>query len=67
MQVGGYTLDLYCDRINPTHEHKEFPHTFYGELGTKCRKAARKAGWKLQVDGTTICPKCSGNKSKRCN
>jgi hypothetical protein len=65
MQVGGYTLDLYCDGINENHEYKEFPHQFIDEHGSKCRKAAHRAGWKFLRSGETLCPKCSGKKLKR--
>ena len=59
MTVGGYTLDLYCDRENPAHEYKEFPHQFTYETGATCRRVARKKGWILRRNGQAICPKCA--------
>ena len=59
MIVGGYTLDLYCDHKNKDHEYNEFPHTYYEQLGSLCRKNARRDGWILHKDGTATCPKCN--------
>lgn len=64
MIVGGYDLQLYCDRESPAHGYKEFPHQFSSEFGHRARRNARRAGWKLNLrDGTAICPKCSGKKT----
>jgi hypothetical protein len=64
MIVGCYSLDLYCDaeRAYPDgiHEFREFPHTFTAELGSVCRKRARKSGWKLDLKNfEAYCPKCN--------
>lgn len=61
MIVGGYTLDLYCD--NPDCEHK--PHRgpaaeYTHELGSVCRRLAKKDGWKLNHrQGIATCPHCA--------
>lgn len=63
MEVGCYTLDMYCDKENPEHKYGEFPHQFSGEeYGATCRKYARQAGWTFHKDGTHSCPKCKGEK-----
>lgn len=59
MQVGCYTLDLYCDKENPKHKWHEFPHQYTAELGSVARTKARNAGWKLLRNGKAICPKCN--------
>lgn len=58
MRVGCYTLDLYCDKENTEHVHKEFPHQFTGKTGEECKKQAKKKGWTLR-DYIDRCPKCS--------
>ena len=63
MWAGCYALDLYCDRENPAHAYNEFPHQFTDEMGSRCRAAARTAGWIIHRDGSAICPKCSGHTS----
>jgi hypothetical protein len=65
-EVGCYTLDLYCDRENPAHAYKEFPHTFIAELGATCRRRAREAGWVFHKDRTASCPKCNRRKGRPC-
>lgn len=65
--VGCYTLQLYCtfrtgQCPDPPHEYNEFPHEFNHELGSTCRRLARKAGWILRQDGEAICPKCRTRK-----
>jgi hypothetical protein len=69
--AGCYSLDLYCDNAKPplpgqatdgVHAWDEFPHQFTDELGSVCRAEARKAGWIIRMDGSCICPKCSGKK-----
>ncbi len=68
MQVGCYTLDLYCDRStilygeagDGIHRYDEFPISYSMELGVDCRQQARKDGWILKRNGDAICPKCSG-------
>jgi hypothetical protein len=81
MQVGCYSLDLYCDNdgdgkdfsyqtpdkpsfLTDKHGHVwgEFPKNYTDELGSRCRRSARRAGWILKKDGTAICPKCSRKK-----
>jgi len=57
MQVGCYTLDLYCDAPNCTRTPQ--PETFIHELGSTCRRRARKAGWYLTHDGKAFCPTCT--------
>lgn len=69
MQVGCYTLDLYCenyknDGFDGIHEFKEFPHQFTAELGRTCRKHAKEKGWILYNDGRAYCPKCNKNMIK---
>ena len=67
MIAGCYTLELYCENYKAgvnfpdEHGHKwdEFPWTYSHELGSRCRAKARKAGWKLLLDGTAFCPKCN--------
>lgn len=65
MIAGCYTLDLYCDTPDcPTnYKHGAYnPVEFTDELGSVCRRRARKAGWKLGSDGSCLCPKCNGRK-----
>lgn len=71
MIAGCYTLHLYCDNYTTEsqpfpdehgHAFKEFPHEYTHELGTECRRMARKAGWLIRADGYALCPKCSGKK-----
>lgn len=59
MIVGCYHLCLYCERKSAAHEFDEFPHEFTAEFGSECRAQARLKGWKLNKDGTAICPKCN--------
>ena len=64
--VGGYTLDLYCDKENEKHGYDEFPHQFYGVSGPFTRQVARCYGWRLRVSvDLAICPKCSGLMPKK--
>ena len=60
MRSEGYTLDLYCDVENEAHEWREFPHQYFGELGSNCRKRARRDGWLL--GDKDVCPKCNAQK-----
>jgi hypothetical protein len=63
MIVGCYSLHLYCDNEDAEHPYREFPHTFTGELGRKCRQEARRAGWTIR--GTkAYCPLCNGKPKK---
>lgn len=69
MIVGGYELHLYCEHnaiqhgdVSDAlgHRYDEFPHTFYAETGAETRTAARKAGWRLDLnEGHAFCPKCT--------
>lgn len=65
MWAGAYSLHLYCENYDPNnlghHSWDEFPHQYIDELGTVCRAKARKAGWKINNDGTAYCPKCTGH------
>lgn len=70
MIVGCYVLDLYCDNQGDypdgIHEYNEFPRSYHDEFGSKCRKAARRDGWKLNLkEGTAICPKCNEKKNAK--
>lgn len=75
--AGCYSLDLYCenymqspknqrpdDGADGVHAFDEFPHQYTAELGSVCRANARKDGWIIRMDGTCICPKCSGKREK---
>lgn len=57
--AGCYSLDLYCKWNNPAHAYAEFPHNFNAELGSTCRKLAKRAGWIIHRDNTATCPKCA--------
>ena len=57
--AAGYALHLYCKYRSDSHVFAEFPHEYTGELGSKCRTSARRAGWILHKDGTATCPKCA--------
>ena len=60
MNAGCYDLALYCDGPGP-HEYDEFPKHYTDELGSVCRRRARKAGWIIGKE-RDLCPKCSGKK-----
>jgi hypothetical protein len=60
MIVGCYSLHLYCDNEDVEHPYDEFPHTYTAELGSKCRNAARRDGWRLGRTGKAYCPLCGG-------
>lgn len=78
MQVGCYTLDLYCDNLEDESKHthgwyvvdpggagsKQFPLQYTGETGGECRRRARKHGWKLarSENGKDLCPRCTGKR-----
>jgi len=58
MIVGCYTLDLYCENsngwgCNPDKPESD-PDQYTAELGSRCRRAARKDGWLLKRDGTAF-------------
>ena len=65
MQVGCYSLDLYCDVDEPEHKWRGFPHQVIGERGSTCRAEARKRGWILGRDGKDICPMCAAKMRRR--
>lgn len=56
--ASGYSMDLYCDRINDNHSQFEFPHQFLGETFAECARAARNTGWKIHKNGFATCPRC---------
>ena len=68
MVVGGYTLDLYCDFPDDKQwEHMggaQYPgpgvqQFVHAENGAGARKAAKKAGWKIERGGMrALCPWC---------
>lgn len=70
MIAGCYTLHLYCDNYNITggeitdgvHKYNEFPKVYIHELGSTCRRLARKDGWTITRDGRAYCPKCTRRK-----
>ena len=73
MIVGGYVLHLYCDSGRTDLDHKHVPGHKHGEgavpvevtaeTGPQARAAARRIGWKLDLDtGRASCPVCSGKR-----
>lgn len=60
--IGCYSLHLYCSFENSEHEYSEFPHEYTDEFGSRCRRQARRDGWKLFKDGKAMCPKCTKKK-----
>lgn len=73
MIVGCYTLDLYCEtegcpmsRCTRSGEDMRAPASYNDELGSTCRRRARRDGWRLDLrEGTALCPKCADEKRKR--
>jgi hypothetical protein len=68
MMAGCYTLDLYCDAKNDAHGFREFPHQFFDEFGSVCRRRARQAGWRIgdpNRDVPDLCPKCNPRSKRR--
>jgi hypothetical protein len=62
---GIYTLDCYCNAKSRHHAYDEFPHQFTHELGSTCRRLARKRGWLIDYKRNIfLCPKCNP-KSRR--
>lgn len=70
-EVGGYTMDLYCDYVVWSGEYgdlpdlphdytemKNLPSQFYAQTRGGCMKQARKCGWKFKRDGTISCILC---------
>ena len=72
MQVGCYSLELYCDNWYDGAEKKitcsapwnSFPQVFLGETLGECRKQARKDGWRLWKDYPDLCPWCNGREKR---
>lgn len=65
MEVGGYSMHLYCDNTDQKwpdgkHGFEQFPEEFDAETRGQCVRAARQKGWLFKKDGTHLCPKCSG-------
>ena len=67
MEIGCYTLDLYCDnsKLQPDgtdgiHEYKAFPDQYTGNSRANCVRKAKKDGWKW-VGEHQYCPKCAPN------
>jgi len=65
MEVGCYTLNLYCDRkpcaVSDRYDlDKMWEYT--DEIGSVCRTAARKDGWIFHKNNTVSCPYCNGLK-----
>jgi len=67
MKVGGYTLDLYCDReldktkVDGTtiwRHNISWPAQFVGHTYYQCKRQAQKDGWVFHRDGTHSCPDC---------
>jgi hypothetical protein len=63
--AGCYSLDLYCDNKSSAHGWNEFPHQYTDEIGSVCRSDARKDGWVINRNGSSVCPKCSGKKRQQ--
>lgn len=64
MQVGIYSLVMYCDRprtgVHNADIHFQDSMTEYtDEFGSRCRRKARKDGWVFHSDHTHTCPTCS--------
>lgn len=62
MQVGCYTLDLYCDKnkvCTKEFKYNEFPHQYTGPTKKNCVVQARKDGWIFHHNYEASCPKCS--------
>jgi hypothetical protein len=57
MEVGCYTMELYCDQKG-RHPHDEFPHEFTGETRAVCKRQAERSGWRFHKTGHVSCPHC---------
>lgn len=62
MEVGCYTMDLYCD-CDVKHEYRAFPHQFFGSTRAQCAREAKKSGWKW-TNKSLSCPSCTKAKIK---
>ena len=68
MEVGCYSIDLYCDCVSTEEYGKDCPHEianymyypvqFNGHTQGQCRKQARSFGWVFKRDGRVISPHC---------
>jgi hypothetical protein len=61
MEVGCYTMDLYCDSDRP-HKYGEFPHQYCGHTQGNCKRKAKRNGWTFVSDESNskvFCPECS--------
>ena len=65
MEVGCYSIDLYCDKENDAHEFREFPHTYTGWSRAGCRRQAMKDGLTFGRDESVVCPKCKQKRGRR--
>lgn len=66
MIVGGYSLHLYCDvggdpyaKNCPNKPWHGKPTEFDGKSKHDTYTQARRQGWKINVEGRAICPKCA--------
>jgi hypothetical protein len=64
MIVGGYTLDLYCDRHKgPQFDHEKGERVDFvsipGQDRSECMKTARSLGWIFHREGSVSCPACA--------
>lgn len=62
MIVGCYTLDLYCDTPDCSHNTRLgwIPDTYTGQTEGQCNKQARADGWKIKrKEGKAYCPDCN--------
>lgn len=65
MQIGGYTLDLYCDntrnhrRLRYRGEALQFPLEYAGPNERDCVRQATAAGWQLSRTRGDLCPLCN--------
>lgn len=56
---GGYSLELYCDRIVDDDVHdRSMPEQFTGQTFGQCARTARAYGWIIRRDHTATCPDC---------
>jgi len=66
MEVGCYTLDLYCDNAQghaplpvTFRNRDDYTYSFSGETYRECKRKAKKAGWTWHRGGRLLCPLCS--------
>ena len=64
MIVGCYSLDLYCDNEDAHKgEYPTFSFESTGRSRAQCLRAAKRAGWAVDIRKRTVrCPKCKGKK-----